>query len=48
MVEIVALTGGERRFQKVAAAIIHPSRDRLALETPASPVRFCIFKGKET
>lgn len=46
MLQEVALTGGDRRFQKVAPAVIHPSRDGLALETPSTPAAFCASRGK--
>lgn len=46
MLEIVALTSGGRRFQKVTAAIIHRSRDCPALETPFAPVPFSHIQGE--
>jgi hypothetical protein len=45
MLGIVALTRGRRRFQKVAAAIIHLSRDCLTLEIPPTPVPFLHVQG---
>jgi hypothetical protein len=46
MLEGVALTGDDRRFQKVAPVVIHQSRDGLALETPPTPVPFCASRAK--
>lgn len=43
--ESCTLTGDDRRFQKVAAAIIHPSRDERALETSRLPCLFHLPKG---
>lgn len=47
MLKIVAPTGGDRRFQKVAPAVTDSSRDDLALETLSTPVPFCTSRGEE-
>lgn len=45
MLEEVALTGDDRRFQKVAPVVTTSSRDGLALETPTTPVPFYTSRG---
>jgi hypothetical protein len=48
MLEEVALTGGDGRFQKVAPVVIHPSRDVFALETPSYSCAFLRIQGEES